>query len=391
MSRLEELIQELCPNGVEYKPLWFLTIWDKKFNSVDRHKQTKVIKYKYYLAADLKGLESQTGDVKILTTSISDLWTTEEYVKDTMSEGEIVCIPWGGNPVVQYYSGKFVTGDNRIATSANTSVLSNKFLYYFMQNSISDIASFYRGSGIKHPDMAKVLDLMIPVPPLEVQREIVRILDSFTLLTAELTAELTARKKQYEYYRNHLLTYDASVKVQTLGEVCNISAGGDAPKEVMTKEMTEKFSIPIISNGIGENALYGYTNIAKINTPAVTIAARGTIGYAEYRDYPYFPIIRLLSAIPKDTSVVDTKYLYYCLKGKQYSVPMGGIPQLTAPKLKNVKIPVPNIEEQQSIVDILDHFDSLCNDITTGLPAEIEARQKQYEFYRDKLLSFKQL
>lgn len=391
MSRLEELIQELCPNGVEYKPLWFLTIWDKKFNSVDRHKQTKVIKYKYYLAADLKGLESQTGDVKILTTSISDLWTTEEYVKDTMSEGEIVCIPWGGNPVVQYYSGKFVTGDNRIATSANTSVLSNKFLYYFMQNSISDIASFYRGSGIKHPDMAKVLDLMIPVPPLEVQREIVRILDSFTLLTAELTAELTARKKQYEYYRNHLLTYDASVKVQTLGEVCNISAGGDAPKEVMTKEMTEKFSIPIISNGIGENALYGYTNIAKINTPAVTIAARGTIGYAEYRDYPYFPIIRLLSAIPKDTSVVDTKYLYYCLKGKQYSVPMGGIPQLTAPKLKNVKIPVPNIEEQQSIVDILDHFDSLCNDITTGLPAEIEARQKQYEFYRDKLLTFKQL
>ena len=391
MSRLEELIQELCPNGVEYKPLWFLTIWDKKFNSVDRHKQTKVIKYKYYLAADLKGLESQTGDVKILTTSISDLWTTEEYVKDTMSEGEIVCIPWGGNPVVQYYSGKFVTGDNRIATSANTSVLSNKFLYYFMQNSISDIASFYRGSGIKHPDMAKVLDLMIPVPPLEVQREIVRILDSFTLLTAELTAELTARKKQYEYYRNHLLTYDASVKVQTLGEVCNISAGGDAPKEVMTKEMTEKFSIPIISNGIGENALYGYTNIAKINTPAVTIAARGTIGYAEYRDYPYFPIIRLLSAIPKDTSVVDTKYLYYCLKGKQYSVPMGGIPQLTAPKLKNVKIPVPNIEEQQSIVDILDRFDSLCNDISIGLPAEIEARQKQYEFYRDKLLSFKQL
>lgn len=391
MSRLEELIQELCPNGVEYKPLWFLTIWDKKFNSVDRHKQTKVIKYKYYLAADLKGLESQTGDVKILTTSISDLWTTEEYVKDTMSEGEIVCIPWGGNPVVQYYSGKFVTGDNRIATSANTSVLSNKFLYYFMQNRISDIASFYRGSGIKHPDMAKVLDLMIPVPPLEVQREIVRILDSFTLLTAELTEELTARKKQYEYYRDTLLTFDDSIKVQTLGEVCNISAGGDAPKEAMTKEMTDKFSVPIISNGIGENALYGYTNIAKINTPAVTIAARGTIGYAEYRDYPYFPIIRLLSAIPKDTSVVNTKYLYYCLQGKEYSVPMGGIPQLTAPELKKVKIPVPALSIQKRIVSVLDNFDAICSDPNIGLPAEIEARQKQYEFYRDKLLSFKQL
>ena len=260
-----------------------------------------------------------------------------------------------------------------------------------MQNRISDIASFYRGSGIKHPDMAKVLDLMIPVPPLEVQREIVRILDSFTLLTAELTEELTARKKQYEYYRDTLLTFDDSIKVQTLGEVCNISAGGDAPKEAMTKEMTDKFSVPIISNGIGENALYGYTNIAKINTPAVTIAARGTIGYAEYRDYPYFPIIRLLSAIPKDTSVVNTKYLYYCLQGKEYSVPMGGIPQLTAPELKKVKIPVPALSIQKRIVSVLDNFDAICSDPNIGLPAEIEARQKQYEFYRDKLLSFKQL
>lgn len=156
----------------------------------------------------------------------------------------------------------------------------------------------------------------------------------------------------------------------------------------MTKEMTEKFSIPIISNGIGENALYGYTNIAKINTPAVTIAARGTIGYAEYRDYPYFPIIRLLSAIPKDTSVVDTKYLYYCLQGKQYSVPMGGIPQLTAPELKKVEIPVPALSIQKRIVSVLDNFDTICSDLNIGLPAEIEARQKQYEFYRDALLTY---
>jgi type I restriction enzyme S subunit len=159
----------------------------------------------------------------------------------------------------------------------------------------------------------------------------------------------------------------------------------------MSKEKTMANTIPIISNGIGNNAFYGYTDIAKITVPAVTVAARGTIGYAEYRDYPYFPIIRLLSVIPKDTSVVDTKYLYYCLQKKHYSIPMGGIPQLTAPELKKVKIPIFALSEQQRIVNILDRFDKLCNDISEGLPAEIEARRKQYEYYRDRLLSFKEL
>ena len=80
---------------------------------------------------------------------------------------------------------------------------------------------------------------------------------------------------------------------RTLGEVCSISAGGDVPKDSFSKDKTDIFNIPIISNGIGDNALYGYTSIEKIAEPAVTVAARGTIGYAEYRDYPYYPIIRL--------------------------------------------------------------------------------------------------
>lgn len=90
------------------------------------------------------------------------------------------------------------------------------------------------------------------------------------------------------------------VAIKTLGELCNISAGGDAPKEAMSKEKNQEYNIPIVSNGIKENAIYGYTNTAKIFEPAVTVAARGTIGYAEYRDYPYFPIIRLLSLTPKN-------------------------------------------------------------------------------------------
>ena len=208
MSRLEELIKNLCPDGVEYKHIWELTAWDKKFNAVDRSKQSKVYDYHYFLANELKPMIVDNGDVKILTTNTSDLFTTEEFVSEYVVDREIVAIPWGGNPNVQYYNGKFVTADNRIATALNKKELNVKYLYYCMQNRLTEIGSFYRGSGIKHPDMSKVLDLEIPVPPLEVQDEIVRILDNFTNLTAELTAELDSRKKQYEYYRDSLLSFE---------------------------------------------------------------------------------------------------------------------------------------------------------------------------------------
>ena len=184
MNRLEELIQQYCPDGVEYHSIWSLTAWDKKFNGVDKSKQKRVIKYNYLLAADLKSYQVDNGDVKLLTTNISNLYTSEDLAGDLVSKGEVVAIPWGGNPIVQYYKGKFLTADNRIATSLDTSILENKFLYYCMLSQMKLISSFYRGSGIKHLEMAKVLELEIPVPPLPVQEEIVRILDKFTELQA---------------------------------------------------------------------------------------------------------------------------------------------------------------------------------------------------------------
>lgn len=213
MSELEELIQKLCPNGVEFVPLWSVTAWDKRFNGVNRSMQSKIVPHKYYLSAEFDRVERSFGDVLYLPTGVTQQkrYTTVELAGDYLSEGEIICIPWGGTPNVKYYEGKYVTGDNRIATSLDTNKLSNKYLYYVLQNSIDLISSFYRGAGIQHPNMAAVLSIMIPLPPLPVQREIVRILDSFTELTAELNKkleeELTARQKQYEYYRDKLLTF----------------------------------------------------------------------------------------------------------------------------------------------------------------------------------------
>ena len=172
------------------KPLWSVTIWDKKFNSVATGKQTTAIKYHYLLAGDLKEKIVPGGNVKLLTTSETDWWTTEDKVSGLVSEGEIVSIPWGGNPNVQYFKGRFVTADNRIATSSDKTVLDNKFLYYFMLAKRNTIGSFYRGAGLKHPEMSKVLDMEIPLPNIEAQRSLARCLDNVSKVIAARKMQL---------------------------------------------------------------------------------------------------------------------------------------------------------------------------------------------------------
>lgn len=216
MPKLDELIRGLCPDEVESVPLWSVTIWDKKFSSVDRKKQPKIINYSYLLASDLFALQVDGGDVFLLSTGEQTGWTTKELAGENLREGEVVTIPWGkSRPItdcIKYYKGKFVTADNRIMTSNDTKKLSNKYLYYWIMSQGRVIDTFYRGTGIKHPDMAKVLDMLIQIPPLEIQCEIVRVLDDYTenivKLQNQLTAEITARQKQYEFYRDKLLTFD---------------------------------------------------------------------------------------------------------------------------------------------------------------------------------------
>jgi len=392
MTKLDELVQELCPDGVKYYTLnTVCNVYD------GTHKTPK------YTDSGIKFASVE---------NIADPYATEKYI--SISDYEKYKIKPQRNDLLMTRIGSIgvctvLESDEPLAyyvslalLRPNNNELNSRYLKYAIESLHCRKELRKRTLVTAVPikiNMGDIGKITLPVPPLPVQREIVRILDNFTELTEglnrELTAELTARKKQYAYYRDKLLTFgDVRVEVtsdairRTLGEVCKISAGGDAPKDSMSKQKTEKYSVPIISNGIGENALYGYTDAPKVEEPAVTVAARGTIGYAEYRDYPFYPIIRLLTAIPKDSTVVNTKYLYYCLQGKQYSVPMGGIPQLTAPELKKVEIPIPSLDVQNRIVQVLDNFDAICTDLSSGLPAEIEARQKQYEYYRDKLLTF---
>ena len=386
---------------VEWKPLWSITTWDKRFNAVEKEKQPKVIKYHYYLASELKPLIVDGGNVKLLTTNESDIWTTEELVQNNISEGEIIAIPWGGNPIVQYYKGKFVTADNRIATSNNTKILDNKFLYYFLLSKLDVISSFYRGSGIKHPSMYHVLEMLIPIPSLSVQTEIVRILDALTALTSERTSELTLRRKQYEYYREKLLSFDS---LERLNE------GGGKKKLIDVAIYTK---VRISADKLNKENYVGVENLLQNKlgkTSSNYVPTEGS--FIEYLPNDILignirPYLRKIWLADKtggtngDVLVIRLtdknilpRYLYHILANEhffEYNVKYSKgakMPRGDKAAILQYEFDVPPLEEQHRIVSILDKFETLTNSITEGLPLAIEQSQKRYEYYRELLLNF---
>lgn len=158
-------------------PLWSITTWDKKYSAVEKEWQPQTIKYKYLLSDELDRICVEGGDVRLLYTGKDIGYTTEDLAGDALAEGEIVAIPWGGTPSVKYFKGKFVTGDNRIATSSKPDELLNKYLYYFLLGHLKEISTYYRGAGLKHPAMRDILSMKISYPDLEKQSQIITQID----------------------------------------------------------------------------------------------------------------------------------------------------------------------------------------------------------------------
>jgi len=260
-----------------------------------------------------------------------------------------------------------------------------RYLYHTLKNKEREIQLSKQGAGIPGLNRDTLYKQVIPIPSLEEQTRIVGILDTFTSAIDNLKEQIAQRRKQYEYYRDQLLDLEGKpgVEMKTLGEVCEISAGGDVPKDNMSQTKTDVFCIPIVSNGVGDKSIYGYTDLKKINKTSVTVAARGTIGYAEYRDYPYYPIVRLISVTPL-VAQINARFLYYLLSKQKYKIPKSGIPQLTVPVISKVIFPLPPLSEQQRIVSILDTLEASIQ----NLEAQLKEREKQYEYYRNKLLTF---
>ena len=298
------------------------------------------------------------------------------YIDQFNREGNTITVAGSGAYAghVMYWEEPIFVGD-AFSVKTDETILSTKYVYHFLLQNQQKIYAMKKGSGVPHVYPKDLGVLQIPLPPLFVQGEIVRILDKFTdleqELERELKKELEIRKKQYEYYRDKLLIFNdivggSTVVWKMLEEVFEIITGGDVPKEALSETETKEYNIPILSNGINEKA----------------------IGWTSYRDRPFFPIVRLLVLIPQIE--INLKYAYYFMKSieNNYKVAKVGIPQLTKPMIKNISIPLPPIAEQERIVAILDKFDTLVNSISEGLPREIALRRKQYEYYRERLMTF---
>ncbi len=266
-------------------------------------------------------------------------------------------------------------------------------------------------SGFASVDMTAFKKYKFPIPPLEIQQEIVKILDAFT----ELNTELKARKKQYEYYQNMLLDFndinqnhkDAKMSAKTypkrlktllhtlapkgvefrkLGEVCDFQKGKSITKKAVTFG-----KVPVISGG--RQPAY-YHNEANRSGETIAVSSSGVYaGYVSYWDIPVF-LADSFSVSPKQKTLMP-KYLFHYLTTQQDAIhatkSTGGIPHVYSKDLQNFLIPIPPLEIQQEIVKILDQFSLLTTDLLAGIPAEIKARKKQYEYYREKLLTFKPL
>jgi putative type I restriction enzyme specificity protein HI_0216 len=266
-------------------------------------------------------------------------------------------------------------------------------------------------SSFPSVDMARLMKQLFPIPPLAVQEEIVRILDKFTTLEAELEAELDCRKRQYEYYRNQLLSLDVINRERKLDYVESVPLGkiGEIRmcKRILKEQTKDSGDIPFYKIGTFGKTPNSYISKElfkeyklKYNYPKigeVLISASGTIGKAVIFDGEdaYFQDSNIVW-IENDESMVLNKYLFYCYQIAKWKIAEGGtIQRLYNDNLKKTMIPVPyfgdnkkSLAEQHRIVSILDKFEALTTSISEGLPKEIELRRKQYEYYRNQLLSF---
>lgn len=340
-------------------------------------------------------------------------WNTEDDPIGITTRG-------AGVGSITWQEGKYFRGNlNYSVTIKSSSQMSVRYLYHLLLLMQPEIQSLCTFDGIPALNAGNLKGLQIPIPcpenskkSLAIQAEIVRILDAFTALTAELTAELTARKKQYNYYRDQLLTFsDDEVEWKSLGEVCDFK-NGFAFKSSLFKES----GLPIIRitnvNGkvidlsdvkyfdaadYRENTKSYEVNYGDILI-AMSGATTGKIGFYDHKS-PAYLNQRVGKFLPKE-GLLNNRYLYHYLLSKVDSIYIlaggGAQPNLSSNALMEkilVPIPYPNdprksLAEQARKAAILDKFDAIAHSISEGLPREIELRQKQYEYYRDQLLNF---
>lgn len=388
MSKLEELIQQYCPDGVEYV----------KIGEIAQ-----------------VGTGSSNGN-EAIEDGIYPFFVRSQIIKkkDTYEyDEEAIIIPGEGGigDIFHYINGKYALHQRVYRIHFISPHINVKFAFYYMKSAFKKFimakAVSSTVSSIRKP---MIEGFSLPIPPLPVQEEIVRILDTFTELQAELQAELQKRKQQYNYYRDNLLAFEDKKDIQWkhLGDICDIKGrigfrGYTREDQVKEGEGALSLSPSNIQDGQMEYSKGTYITWSKYDESPEIKTYNGDIIFcktasvgkvAVVKNLPYKATINPQLVVLKNIQC-SASFLAYVLEtnsiqSKVISMAgVGSVPNISQKALSDIYIPIPSLYEQQRIVDILDMFNALANDLAAGLPAEIEKRRLQYEYYRDKLLTFK--
>ena len=388
MNRLKELIDKLCPDGVQYKKLSELCVALKK-GTLKTSDLKEDGKYPVINSGrELYGFYDEFNNKNAITFAARGEYAGYvSYFEDEFWAGGL-CYPY---------------------SSKDEKIINNKFLYYYLKSKEKIIMETLvaRGSipALNKSDLDR---FMIAVPPLEVQSEIVHILDDLTSLSAELSSELKARKKQYDYYKDELYSFkDKNVQHVKLKDIAEIIRGGNFQKKdfVENGKPCIHYGQIYTRYGSSANSTFTYVNDevfnkskqAQPNDIVMAVTSENVEDVCKCVVWCGNENI----AVSGHTAIIhhniNGKYLGYYFstshfyKDKTKLVHGTKVMEVTPSSLNDVLIPVPDIKEQERIANLIENFDKLCNDVVSGIPAEIEKRQQQYEYYRDKLMSFKEV
>lgn len=388
MNKLDELIQQLCPDGVEWVKLEDIGVFenvgiDKKtipgqplvslLNYVDVYKNIYIDNSIPQMIVSspinkIKACSCEKGDIFITPTS---------ETKDDIGHASVITETLE-NTVYSYHIMRFRLADINMTTSFYIRYL---FDADILKKQIYKLAKGLTRYGLSKNDFAKI---EIPLPSLPVQEEIVRILDTFTESTNNLKEQIQTRRKQYEYYRNQLLTFDTSrtdVEWEALNDCCVVQRG----IRVVKKNLMEEGTVPVFQNSIAPMGYYDKSNYpANVSYIICAGSSSGSIGFCTV---PFWAADDCLCVLSKGD--IDNKFIYYYLQAQhsyiKTKVRGGAMPRLSRQVVDNLKFPIPPLTEQKRIVNILDQFEASI----TNLELQLKQREKQYEYYRNQLLDFK--